>query len=172
MAAGTLKSTGRSGWIKKAGIRFAESVADHSYRMALIGLVLGCEYNLDVAKITRMCLIHDLAESQLGDLMPEEKKNEQDHRRREDDTMMMVFAKLPSRSRRLLCDDWKELLRSRSNEARLVWQIDKLELGLQMKDYIASGYSPKRLRQFDPSDLLRAKTKQILREYRENIVSP
>ncbi len=161
-----MKTVRRSGWVKKAGIENAESVADHSYRMALVGVIFGTDLELDACKIARMCLIHDLAESQIGDLMPEEKKNELDHRRREDASIKKILARLPIKSRRVLNADWKELIGSKSEEAKLVWQLDKLEMGLQMKDYIASGYSSERLRQLDPSSLLAEKMKPILQRYR------
>lgn len=165
-SAGVIKAVRRTGWIKKAGIKNAESVADHSYRMALIGLVIGTELGLDTGKVARMCLIHDLAESKIGDLMPEEKIDERSHRKKEDVAMRRIISTLPRKSRRLLTKDWRELLTSKSKEARFVWQIDKLELGIQMKDYIASGYSPKLLMQFDPSELLTPEVRRILRRYR------
>ena len=52
--AGKLKKQKRSGWVKKAGILNAESVADHSYRMALIGAILAEEQSLDPGKVIRM----------------------------------------------------------------------------------------------------------------------
>lgn len=165
-AAGIIKTIKRSGWVKKARIKNAESVADHSYRMALIGLIFGTDLGLDAGKITRMCLIHDLAESQIGDLMPEEKKNQLDHRKREDSVMKNILSRLPNKSSRILNADWKELIGSKSDEAKLVWQLDKLEMGLQMKDYITSGYSSKRLKQFDPSSILTEKTRRVLERYR------
>lgn len=164
-SAGILKTIRRSGWVKKASITNAESVADHTYRMTVIGLVLATELNLDATKTIRMCLIHDLAESRIGDLMPEEKKNARDHRAKEDVAMRKILARLPKKSKNLLSADWKELLSSRSKEARLVWQLDKLEMGMQMKDYLASGYPAKHLIKFDPSHLLDKKSKQILRRY-------
>ncbi len=36
-ASGKLKTIKRAGWVKKAGIENAESVADHSFRTAVIG---------------------------------------------------------------------------------------------------------------------------------------
>lgn len=165
-SAGTIKAIRRTGWVKKAMIRNAESVADHSYRMTLLGVVMATELGFDTAKIARMCLIHDLAESIIGDLMPEEKTSERSHRRKEGIAMKKILARLPGKSRKLLSNDWKELLTSESEESLLVWQLDRLEMGIQMKDYIAAGYSPKLLKQFDPSALLTQQLKQILQGYR------
>lgn len=65
--AGMLKKTPRTGF------RFLgsgeESVADHSYRVILIGYVLArLTPGVDRSKITEMCLFHDLAEARTGDL--------------------------------------------------------------------------------------------------------
>lgn len=163
-AAGKLKSLDRSGWLKKTGIHNPESVADHTFRMALIGAVLGEEANLDSGKVVRMCLIHDLAESAIGDLTPEEKKSEKAHRALEDRTIRDIFSTLPMRSGARLSKDWKELLENKSKEARLVWHIDKLEMGLQMKDYLKMGFPSKKLRRFAPRSLPK-KMEDILRTY-------
>ena len=49
-AAGSLKTIQRAGWVKKAGIKDAESVADHSFRMAVIGMYLGEVMELGLCK--------------------------------------------------------------------------------------------------------------------------
>lgn len=150
--------------MKKAGIQNPESVADHTFRMALIGAVLGEEANLDSGKVVRMCLIHDLAESAIGDLTPDEKKSEKSHRALEDTTIREILSTLPIRSRARLTKDWKELLQNKSKEARLVWHIDKLEMGLQMKDYLEEGHSSRNLRHFTPQSLPK-QMENILRNY-------
>ena len=163
-AAGKLKRLNRAGWVKKVGIHNPESVADHTFRMALIGAVLGEEANLDSGKVVRMCLIHDLAESAIGDLTPEEKKSKNSHRALEDRTIRDIFSTLPKRSGARLTKDWKELLENNSKEARLVWHIDKLEMGLQMKDYLEMGFSSRKLMRFAPQSLPK-KMENILRTY-------
>jgi len=165
VAAGKLKTIPRAGWVKKVGIKDAESVADHSFRMAVIGMYLGQVLDLDTEKIVRMCLLHDLAESKIGDLTPEEKKSEREHREMEDKIMNGILASLPKKARKRFSKDWKELLQAKSKESKLVWQIDKLEMGMQMKDYASLGIDRKLLAEFDPSKLLTGKLKEILEEY-------
>ncbi|MDD5153301.1 MAG: HD domain-containing protein [Thermodesulfobacteriota bacterium] len=65
--AGMLKKTPRTGF------RFLgsgqESVADHSYRVILIGYVLaGISPGVDRSKVMELCLFHDLVEARTGDL--------------------------------------------------------------------------------------------------------
>lgn len=64
--AGMLKKTPRTGYqFLGSG---SESVADHSFRMAIIGYVLANEINeADMNKTVLMCLFHDLPEARTGD---------------------------------------------------------------------------------------------------------
>ena len=46
-----------------------ESVAEHSWRLALMAMLLEDEFShLDMSKVIRMCLIHDLGEAFTGDI--------------------------------------------------------------------------------------------------------
>ncbi len=163
-AAGILKTVKRKGWIK-AGIENQESVADHSFRMAVIGAFLSEVEKLDQAKIIRMCLIHDLAESEIGDLTPEEKTSEEAHRKDEDRVCRAIIATLPDGERKLFLRDWTELLEMRTKEAKLVWKIDKLEMGLTMKDYLRTGGNKQKLAEFNPASYLSKELKSILEDY-------
>jgi putative hydrolases of HD superfamily len=152
-SAGKLKKVKRSGWIRKVGItRDCESVADHSYRLAILGLFFGTEFEMDSAKVVRMCLIHDLAESEIGDLTPSDKPSAKAHRTMEDHVMQKIISSLPARTRSIVSADWKELLESRSAEARLVWELDKFEMFLQSKEYEKHGYDRDKLREFQSKE--------------------
>ena len=164
-AAGILKTIKRQGWITSGGIASPESVADHSFRMAIIGAYLSETKDLDSSKVMRMCLIHDLAESEIGDMTPEEKVSEKKHRELEDKVARSIFALLPSKSRKVFLDDWIELLGKKGRESRLVWQIDKLEMGLTMKDYINAGRNPSRLKRFNPSRFLSKDLRAMFNKY-------
>lgn len=64
---GQLKRTPRSGWLK-LGINDPESVADHSFRTAVIGFILGEMEGHDPYRVASYCLFHDMAETRTGDL--------------------------------------------------------------------------------------------------------
>ncbi len=148
-AAGRLKTVKRTGWLKRVGIaKDRESVADHTFRMIVIAAEIGLEQNLDCAKLMRMCMLHDLGEAVIGDKMPEEKKSHQAHRENENRVVKEILKNLPENSRTVLQREWAELLESKTKEAKLVWQIDKLEMALQARDYILMGYDQKRLSVF------------------------
>ncbi len=45
-----------------------ESTAEHTWRLALMALLLGPELGVDAGRLIRICLVHDLAEAFTGDL--------------------------------------------------------------------------------------------------------
>ncbi|MDA4129459.1 MAG: HD domain-containing protein [Thaumarchaeota archaeon] len=164
-AVGKLKKIDRRGWMVSGGISNPESVADHSFRMAIMAACLSDLKDLDSQKVMRMCLIHDLAESEIGDLSPAEKESEAAHRRQEDRVNRGLFNSLPSKVKRDFLQAWKELLQNETPEAKLVWEIDKFELGLTMKDYIRAGGNSKLLEKFDPSGSLSKDLKDLMVKY-------
>ena len=67
-----LKAVPRIGWLLR-GVRDVESVADHSYGVALIAMILADRAKargmaVDVERVLRMALLHDLTEARTGDL--------------------------------------------------------------------------------------------------------
>lgn len=63
--AGMLRHTPRSGYAFLGSGR--ESVAEHSYRMSIIGLVLARLAGADAGRVLELCLLHDLHEARTGD---------------------------------------------------------------------------------------------------------
>lgn len=105
-----------------------ESVADHSYRLALMAMLIVREEefsSLDGDKVIRMCLIHDLGEAFTGDV-PAFSKNDADARKEDAlfENWISSFSE-PQRS------EWLALLaemnEQKSPEARLYKALDKLE---------------------------------------------
>jgi len=65
--AGLLKRVKRSGWWV-AGIKDPESVADHSFRTAVIGFYLAHQEEVDPYKVVSMSLFNDIHEARINDL--------------------------------------------------------------------------------------------------------
>ncbi|MCK5214546.1 MAG: HD domain-containing protein [Candidatus Omnitrophica bacterium] len=65
--AGLLKKVKRSGWWV-AGIKNPESVAEHSFRTAVIGFYLAELENVDPYKVVSMALFNDIHEARINDL--------------------------------------------------------------------------------------------------------
>src|SRR5829696_4899937 len=68
-SAGSLKQVRRKGWVDR-GVPDAESVADHSYRVALLAWALARARGLDAERAMLIGLVHDLAEAEVGDETP------------------------------------------------------------------------------------------------------
>ena len=68
-----LKSLERTGWMLRGIAQGAESVAAHSYGVAVAAMLLGDELRargveVDVERVLRVALLHDWAEARTGDL--------------------------------------------------------------------------------------------------------
>ena len=56
---GKLKKMLRQGWVLR-GIKNPECIASHTFRMAVMAWLLGEERKLNICKIIKMSLIHDI----------------------------------------------------------------------------------------------------------------
>ena len=68
-AVGRLKALPRQGWVDR-GIPSPESVADHTYRSAMMAWLLGGAAGLDTNRLVKLALLHDLPEVEAGDATP------------------------------------------------------------------------------------------------------
>ena len=115
-----------------------ESVAEHSWRLALMAMLLRNEFpELDAEKVLRMCLIHDLGEAIGGDIpAPEQARRREENpstgkaeqERRDLVTLLEPLAPALQLEITML---WDEYEGAASPEARLVKALDKLETILQ-----------------------------------------
>lgn len=135
-----LKQIYRQGWLKR-GIspEQCETVAEHILGVAMLAWFVTDQsfpsFNRD--KILRMALIHDLGEVFTGDLTPDDQVAPGEKRRRERELVTRVVSRLP-RGREYV-DLWEEYEAGRTNEARLVRQLDRLEMACQALIYERQG---------------------------------
>ncbi|MFI5804500.1 HD family hydrolase [Streptomyces sp. NPDC051561] len=64
---GMLKRSKRTGWWI-AGVKDPESIAEHSFRVGVVGAVLAMMEGADPAKVALMCLFHDSQETRVSDI--------------------------------------------------------------------------------------------------------
>jgi len=159
--ANNLKWIERRGWVAKVKVKEPESVADHCYLMALMCMVLADLKGLNSNKTVKIALLHDLAESIVGDYMPEDVSTERKEEE-ESKAIKTILGKLPPRLRSGYGRLWQEYKKRSSKEAALVHQIDKLEMALQASDYLQKGYDADLLRQFFGSASMHVKDKTLL----------
>ena len=103
-------------------------MADHSFRVACIAGFLAPSDELDVLKMVKMALIHDLAESVIGDLTPRSGVPKKKKALMEEE----AIRQLDNQEVLLL---WKEYESGRTPEARLVREMDVLERVVQANEY-------------------------------------
>jgi putative hydrolases of HD superfamily len=142
-----LKSVKRSGWVSKALISSPESVSDHTYAMCAIGMILSDMLELDTERVTKMIIIHDLSESIIGDYMPGEiaRKRKQIEER---NAMTSILNQMPVAIRSNYRRIWEEYQANRTQVAKFVHKLDKLEMAMQAIQYINEGYPKKSLIKF------------------------
>ncbi len=139
-----LKAVPRTGWLLR-GVRDVESVADHSFGVAFVAMLLadlaqrqGLEPNVE--KVLRMALLHDLTEARTGDL-PNTVKRYFDNGALHDaderaaDEMLSALGAIGEEYLLL----WREYEQRQSLEARIVKAADKLDLLLQAREYEKGG---------------------------------
>ena len=107
-----------------------ESVAEHSWRIALMAMLLRDEFpEADMDKVIRMCLIHDLGEAFTGDI-PAFNKTDGDTER-EDALFDDWVQTLPDCQRREFTDLLAEMNAQETLEAKIYKALDKLEAVIQ-----------------------------------------
>src|SRR6266496_6322935 len=64
---GHLKRLTRAGWLL-LGIPQPETVAEHSFRVGVLGIALAALEGADVGRTAALCLLHDVHETRIGDV--------------------------------------------------------------------------------------------------------
>ena len=142
-----LKSVRRAGWVSKVNIEDAESVADHTFSMCAMAMLLSDMLGLDTQKAMKMVILHDLAESIVGDYMPGDLSANQ-KLAKEKRAMKSILSGLPRKIRSEYEKIWLEYLQNKTAVARFVHRMDKLEMALQANQYARQGYAGKLLAPF------------------------
>ena len=142
-----LKNISRQGWVDKLSLKHPESVADHSYSMAIMGMIISDLENYNSEKISKMILLHDLAESKIGDYTPNQISKE-NKVKIENNAYDEMISALPESIKLQYAQIWEEYQKHESPESKIVHQIDKLEMALQAKMYQKDGSSKEAVESF------------------------
>ncbi len=133
-----LKLEPRQGWTETLRLSKTESVADHSYAVAMLALFQGwSEGGYDLESLLKLALLHDLDEAITGDLTPQDKRKlgNREVSRRKTVAQRRIVSILPGRARSEATRLWTDLRLGRSKEARLVKDLDQLEMVMQANSY-------------------------------------
>jgi 5'-deoxynucleotidase YfbR-like HD superfamily hydrolase len=139
-----LKSTPRIGWLLR-GVRDVESVAAHSFGVAVIAMLLADRarargIDVNVERLLRMALLHDLTEARTGDLPSTIKRyfGKSAIKAADEAIAKEVFNQLGDLSESYL-DLFFDYEHRVSVESRLVKAADKLDLLVQSREYEKGG---------------------------------
>ncbi len=167
--AGRLKKLPRTGWVESS-VPDPESVADHSFRVALIAMILSDAQRLDTIKVVRMALLHDLAEAETGDLTPRQKETDiEGFKLAEDTAMVKLLEKLPEAIRGEYRAAWREFSEASTEEARLVRDADKLEMIMQASEYQQEMGDPGKLMRFRHVSVVGDLEKELVEEIKRRM---
>jgi len=148
---GKLKRRERKG-IAFYGVKNPETTAEHTFRMAIVGWFLGRTENLNIGKILKIILIHDMCEVYAGDITPydgllpkdakerfkfvrrwprlSEKKKKERYLykfKKEKESLKKLIKGLSPKEKKEIMDYWLDYEFGQSKEGRFVRQIDRAE---------------------------------------------
>ena len=156
---GKLKRTPRRGWVINE-IKNPESIAEHIFRSAIMGWVLGREKGINIEKLIKTALVHDLCEIYAGDTTPydsilprgkkplrelmktwprfsngEKMKIAFKKYKKEKKGLKKLLAKLPFGLKKEIWKLWFDYEKGLTPEARFFRQADRMENFLQAYEY-------------------------------------
>jgi putative hydrolase of HD superfamily len=156
---GKLKRKQRRGW-QVHRIKNPETTAEHIFRMTIIAWILGRKRKLNMERVIKMALVHDLCEVYAPDitpydpLLPKDKKKiievlkhwpkftpalkikkHRDKYKIEEKALDKLISKLPPDLKAEIKNLWIDFEKGLTKEGRFVKQVDKVENILQGLEY-------------------------------------
>ena len=138
MLATQLKYKIRSGWDKShwnVSKDRVESIAEHVYGTCILALSIDSEFktNLDINKVIKMLVLHELGEVIIGDITPFDNITPEEKMKKEHEAMREVIGDL------VMLEEFLSLLfefdEKKTKEAIFAHHCDKLEADIQAKVY-------------------------------------
>ncbi|MBO0730449.1 MAG: HD domain-containing protein [Acidimicrobiaceae bacterium] len=133
---GFLKHLPRAGWLM-LGITQPESVAEHTFRVAITGVVLAALKGADVGRTASLCLMHDSPESRIGDI-PSVGRAYISTMKAEAISSHQTST-MPDSAGTVIRELVQEYEAEESIEAQLAHDADKIETLLQAREYQTQG---------------------------------
>lgn len=133
-----LKNNTRHSWTSSGR---HESVAEHSWRLCVMAYFVKDEFpELDMERVLRMCLFHDMGEAFTGDIPAFEKTRSDSEREKR--SLLGWLETLPQKYREELTALFGEMERRETPEARLYKALDKMEAVIQHNEASIATWLP------------------------------
>ena len=110
-----------------------ENDAEHSWHLALMAIALSEHANkpVDILRVLKMVLIHDIVEIDSGDVFLYDKSKSHKNTEEEFAAAKRIFGLLPENQAKELIDLWKEFEDGETDDAKFAKSLDKFEPLLQ-----------------------------------------
>ncbi len=110
-----------------------ESSAEHTFRVALLAMLVGekLDRKIDVCKAVKIALIHDICEAYAGDVPAFMKEEHKKQKKIEERHMLEMKRRFDDDQTDKIFSLWEEYERLKTDEAKLVKAMDKLEVHIQ-----------------------------------------
>ena len=150
-----LREIKRQGWVDRGiSLEEAETVADHSYTVAVMVGMEAKRRGLDGERAMFMALVHDLPEIFAGDTTPYQHlpkgqreqsidawtapsaEAKEDKHRKEEESLKIITQKLPVKFRAEIVELWQEYDAGETEVAKLVRQMDHIQRLQQAMIYV------------------------------------
>jgi len=156
---GKLKKMPRRGWVLRK-IKNPETIAAHTFRMVIMAWVLGQNKKINLTKVIKTALIHDLCEVYAGDTTPydkilaknkkelkelmskwprfskkEKEKNFKEKYKKEYKSLKKLVSGLSPKLKKEIKTLWVDYEKGLTPEGKFVRQLDRVENLLQALEY-------------------------------------
>jgi len=160
---GELRKVIRRGWIL-IGAKEPATVVDHSFRTAIMVWMLAADKkaNLNMERVLKIALIHDICELYAGDMTPydfhsilpkdpkkwpelfdkwprfsksKKIKSFVDKHEKEKESLLKLISSLPAKLKKEIFNLWLDYEKGLTKEGRFVKQVNRVETLLQALEY-------------------------------------
>lgn len=110
-----------------------ENDAEHSWHLAMMAIVLSdySDEKIDLLKVLKMVLIHDIVEIDAGDTFIYDQNKSHDNTEEELKSAKRIFGILPHNQAKEFIEIWTEFEDGKTSEAKFARSMDRLEPLLQ-----------------------------------------
>src|SRR3989338_5628180 len=134
---GKSKRLPRTGWVREK-VKNPESIAEHSFRVGVLAMVLADKLGANKEKLMKMALLVDLGELATGDMVTArgeyiDIKKQDEMEKMGGEEIKKIFGKVGNNKQYLSV--YREMVNRDTSDAKVFWQLERLEMALQALEY-------------------------------------